>query len=78
MKTPLCLSAYNKRCPRYRPLCEQVAAALVGGYAVYEQQQQQQHAAQPLKATQFDTEEAGRINKGIKSELLPVPAKKSP
>ena len=51
----------------------QVATALVGGYAVYEQQQAQEHNAAPLKATEFDTEEQLRINRGVKAQLLPVP-----
>ncbi len=51
----------------------QVAVALVGGYAWYEQQQAQQHAGMPLKATEFDAEEQLRINRGVKKELLPVP-----
>jgi hypothetical protein len=51
----------------------QAAFALVGGYALYEKAQQTELANAPLKAKEFNPEEAQQWNKGVKAELLPVP-----
>ena len=51
----------------------QAAFALVGGYALYEKAQQTELANAPLKAQEFNPEEAQQWNKGVKAELLPVP-----